>query len=141
MSDARRSNEVMVTLSTTPSWQSGRVAAARPRGPSSCAVLLRGPPSRPRVADRTRRSWRSCPERARAGKVTPRSRLSGRFDTRTTGTSTMSSLGYSAIELLEGLEDAQSGLRDLEEAVEGMKDPPDDLVEAVDRIRRALADF
>ena len=53
----------------------------------------------------------------------------------------MTSLGYSPIELLEGLEDAQSGLRDLEEAVERMKDPPDDLVEAVDRIRRALADF
>ena len=53
----------------------------------------------------------------------------------------MTSLGYSPIELLEALEDAQSGLRDLEEAVERMKDPPDDLVEAVDRIRRALADF
>jgi hypothetical protein len=32
-------------------------------------------------------------------------------------------------------------LRNLEAAVEGMKDPPDDLVDAVDRIRRALADF
>ena len=39
------------------------------------------------------------------------------------------------------LEDAQAGLRDLEYAVEGMKDPPEELVEAVDRIRRALADF
>ena len=53
----------------------------------------------------------------------------------------MTSLGYSAIELLEGLEDTQSGLRDLEQAVERIKNPPDDLVEAVDRIRRALADF
>ena len=53
----------------------------------------------------------------------------------------MTSLGYSPVELLEGLEDAQSGLRDREEALERMKDPPEDLVEAVDRIRRALADF
>ncbi len=53
----------------------------------------------------------------------------------------MTSLGCSAIELLEGLEDAQSGLRDLEEAVERMKNPPNDLIEAVDRIRRALVDL
>ncbi len=53
----------------------------------------------------------------------------------------MTSLGYSPIELLEGLEDAQSGLRDIEDAVDSIKNPPDDLVEAVDRIRRALADF
>jgi hypothetical protein len=55
--------------------------------------------------------------------------------------STTTWLGYSAIELIEALEDAQTGLRDLEQAVEGMKDSPDDLIEAVDRIRRALADF
>jgi hypothetical protein len=53
----------------------------------------------------------------------------------------MSLLGYSAIELVEALEDAQTGLRDLEAAVEAMKGPPADLVEAVDRIRRALAGF
>jgi hypothetical protein len=50
-------------------------------------------------------------------------------------------LGCSAIELVEALEDARAGLRDLEYAVEGMKDPPEALVEAVDRVRRALADF
>jgi hypothetical protein len=53
----------------------------------------------------------------------------------------MRSLGYSAIELVEALEGARSGLRDLEDAVEGMKNPPEELVEAVDRIRRALAGF
>jgi hypothetical protein len=49
--------------------------------------------------------------------------------------------GYSAIELVEALEDAQAGLRELEYAVEGMKDLPQDLLDAVDRIRRALAGF
>jgi hypothetical protein len=44
-------------------------------------------------------------------------------------------------ELVQALEDAQAGLRDLEYAVDGIKHPPEDLVEAVDRIRRALADF
>jgi hypothetical protein len=39
------------------------------------------------------------------------------------------------------IEDAETGLRDLEDAIEGMKNPPEDLVEAADRIRRALADF
>ena len=39
------------------------------------------------------------------------------------------------------LEDAQAGLRDLEDAIDGMKNPPEDLVEAADRIHRALADF
>ncbi len=50
-------------------------------------------------------------------------------------------LGYSAIELVEALEDAQTALRDLEYAVGGTKDPPEDLVEAVDRVRRAFAYF
>ena len=36
---------------------------------------------------------------------------------------------------------SKRGCATFEEAVEGMTDPPDDLVEAVDRIRRALADF
>jgi hypothetical protein len=54
----------------------------------------------------------------------------------------MNLLGYStAAELVEALEDAQSGLRDLEAAFEAMKDPPAELVEAVDRIRWALAGF
>ena len=53
----------------------------------------------------------------------------------------MSLIGFSAVDLVEALEDAQAGLRDLEYAVEGMKDPPEALVEAVDRIRRTLADF
>jgi hypothetical protein len=44
-------------------------------------------------------------------------------------------------EVVQGLEDAQTGLRHLEYAVEGMKDPPEALVEAVDPIRRALAGF
>ena len=43
--------------------------------------------------------------------------------------------------VVEALEDAQAGLRDPEHAVEGMKDPPQELVKAVDHIRRALADF
>jgi hypothetical protein len=46
-----------------------------------------------------------------------------------------------AEELVEALEDAQSGLRDLEDAVEGMDRVPEDLAEAVDRLRRALAGF
>jgi hypothetical protein len=53
----------------------------------------------------------------------------------------MSLTASSAEELVEALEDAQTGLRDLEDAIEGMKSPPEDLVQAMDRIRRALADF
>jgi hypothetical protein len=50
--------------------------------------------------------------------------------------------GYSAAaELVEALEDARFGLRNLEAAVEAMNDPPAELVEAVDRIRWALAGF
>ena len=131
--------EVMVS-SPTPSSR-GSTSCGR-RDPSRVYLrgLLREPPTDHDVADH-RRPWRSCRTRSRAARSPPRLRSSGRSETRTTGTSTMTSLGYSPIELLEGLEDAQCGLRDLEEAVERMKDPPDDLVEAVDRIRRALADF
>jgi hypothetical protein len=48
----------------------------------------------------------------------------------------MSSTGFSAAteELIEALEDAQTGLRDLEDAIEGMKEPPEELVEAADRV-------
>jgi hypothetical protein len=54
---------------------------------------------------------------------------------------TMRSPGFSAEDLLQALEDAQAGLRDLEDAIAGMKNPPEDLVEAADRIHRALADL
>ena len=50
-------------------------------------------------------------------------------------------LASSTEELLEALEDAQAGLRDLEYAVEGMDKVPEDLAEAVDRIRRALTEL
>src|SRR5687768_3529094 len=104
-------------------------AGALPHEPSTCAGSHTSSLARPRLRA-TRKRWASCLGRRARARSAPRSRSSGRSETRTTGTSTMSSLGYSAIELLEGLEDAQSGLRDLEEAVEGMKNPPDDLVEA-----------
>jgi hypothetical protein len=46
----------------------------------------------------------------------------------------------SAEELLEALDVARAGLRDLEDALAGMKAPPEDLVAAADRIRRGLGD-
>ena len=49
-------------------------------------------------------------------------------------------LASSTEELLEALEDARGGLRDLEDALDGMKAPPEDLVDAADRIRRGLGD-
>jgi hypothetical protein len=51
------------------------------------------------------------------------------------------STGFSAEALVEALEDAQAGLRDLEDAIDGIKNPPENLVEATERIHRALADF
>jgi hypothetical protein len=46
----------------------------------------------------------------------------------------------SAEEVVEALEYAKAGLRDLEDAIDGMENRPEDLVEAADRIHRALAD-
>jgi hypothetical protein len=53
----------------------------------------------------------------------------------------MNWIASSAEELVEALKDAKAGLRDLEEAIDAMESPPEDLVEAAERIHRALADF